>query len=91
MKSPAHCISRLEFEWQTIGDENQDIKDIEKRYKDYYAKRKVKNINFSKAENSLVSFFLQLTRYLLQSIGTVAAIDLQAYSNAINEEIDKEL
>ncbi|MBC7000333.1 DUF6602 domain-containing protein [Cytophaga sp. FL35] len=74
-----------------VGGENQDITDIEKRYKDYYLKRKVKNINFSKVENSLVSFFLQLTRYLQQSIGTVAAIDLQAYSNSINEEIDKEL
>ena len=54
-------------------------------------KKKIKEIHFSKSENSLVSFFLQLTRYLQQSIGTVAAIDLQAYSNSINEEIDKEL
>tara|TARA_B100000929_G_scaffold158479_1_gene125462 strand:+ start:11463 stop:12290 length:828 start_codon:yes stop_codon:yes gene_type:complete len=73
------------------GDENQDITDINKRYKDFYIKRKIKEIHFSKSENSLVSFFLQLTRYLQQSIGTVAAIDLQAYSNSINEEIDKEL
>lgn len=73
------------------GEEDQDISDIEKRYKDFYIKRKVNEIHFSKAENSLVSFFLQLTRYLQQSIGTVAAIDLQAYSNSINEEIDKEL
>jgi len=73
------------------GDESQDITDINKRYKDYYIKRKIKEIHFSKTENSLVSFFLQLTRYLQQSIGTVAAIDLQAYSNSINEEIDKEL
>lgn len=73
------------------GEEDQDISDIEKRYKDFYMKRKVNEIHFSKVENSLVSFFLQLTRYLQQSIGTVAAIDLQAYSNSINEEIDKEL
>ncbi|WP_416441638.1 hypothetical protein ACH3O9_14420 [Leeuwenhoekiella sp. A16] len=62
--------------------DNQDFKALIK---------KLKEIHFSKSENSLVSFFLQLTRYLQQSIGTVAAIDLQAYSNSINEEIDKEL
>lgn len=73
------------------GEESQDITDIDDRYIDYYKKRKVEDIHFSRRENSLVSFFLQLTRYLQQSIGTVAAIDLQAYSNAIKEEIDKEL
>ncbi|MGV8815961.1 MAG: DUF6602 domain-containing protein [Gelidibacter sp.] len=73
------------------GEEDHEISDIEKRYKDFYMKRKVNEIHFSKVENSMVSFFLQLTRYLQQSIGTVAAIDLQAYSNSINEEIDKEL
>jgi len=73
------------------GEENPDITDIEKRYTDFYSKRLVKEIHFSKTENSLVSFFLQLTRYLQQTIGTVAAIDLQAYSNAIDEEIDRDI
>ena len=73
------------------GQENTDITDIEKRYIDFYSKRIIKEIHFSKSENSLVTFFLQLTRYLQQSIGTVAAIDLQAYSNAINEEIDRDI
>ncbi|MCM4158445.1 hypothetical protein FHG64_12740 [Antarcticibacterium flavum] len=73
------------------GEENPDITDIENRYMDFYSKRIIKEIHFSKSENSLVTFFLQLTRYLQQSIGTVAAIDLQAYSNAIDEEIDREI
>lgn len=73
------------------GEENPDITDIEERYTDFYSKRLAQEIYFSKAENSLVSFFLQLTRYLQQSIGTVAAIDLQAYSNAIDEEIDRDI
>jgi len=58
---------------------------------EFYNKRKVKNIEFSKKNNSLVTFFLQLTRYLQQSIGTVAAIDLSEYAKAINFEIDEEI
>lgn len=58
---------------------------------EFYNKRKVKNIEFSKKDNSLVTFFLQLTRYLQQSIGTVAAIDLSEYAKAINFDIDEEL
>ncbi len=34
---------------------------------------------------------MQLTRYLQQAIGTVPAIDLQAYMNTIGEEIDSEI
>jgi hypothetical protein len=58
---------------------------------EFYNKRKVKNIEFSKKNNSLVTFFLQLTRYLQQSIGTVAAIDLSEYAKAINFDIDEEI
>ena len=57
----------------------------------FYNERNVKNIEFSKKNNSLVTFFLQLTRYLQQSIGTVAAIDLSEYAKAINFEIDEEV
>ena len=57
----------------------------------FYDKREVKNIEFSKKNNSLVTFFLQLTRYLQQSIGTVAAIDLSEYAKAINFDIDEEI
>lgn len=57
----------------------------------FYENRNVNHIEFSKKNNSLVTFFLQLTRYLQQSIGTVAAIDLSEYAKAINFEIDEEL
>ncbi|MCF4101579.1 hypothetical protein L1I30_07870 [Gillisia sp. M10.2A] len=57
----------------------------------FYTERKVNDIEFSKRNNSLVTFFLQLTRYLQQSIGTVAAIDLSEYAKAISFEIDDDL
>jgi hypothetical protein len=62
-----------------------------KRYLDYYKNRKFNQIKFSDKENSLVSFFLQLTRYLQQAIGTIPAIDLNAYSSAIGFEIDEKI
>ena len=34
---------------------------------------------------------MQLTRYLQQAIGTVPAIDLQAYMDTIGEKIDSEI
>ncbi len=76
------------------GKENTNLcnaRDFENRYIDYYNKRKVEEIIFSEKSNSLVSFFLQLTRYLQQAIGTVAAIDLNSYSQSINFTIDKEI
>ncbi len=77
-----------------VGEEDTNLKnpvDFEKRYKEYYEKRTINKIIFSNSENSLVSFFLQLTRYLQQAIGTIPAIDLNAYSKAIDFEIDEEL
>ncbi len=75
-----------------IGEEDiKEKKDLQKRYLDYYNSRTIKKVIFSDKENSLVSFFLQLTRYLQQAIGTVPAIDLNAYSKAINFIIDEEL
>jgi hypothetical protein len=65
--------------------------DFIKRYENYYENRNINKIIFSDSENSLVSFFLQLTRYLQQAIGTIPAIDLNAYSKAIDFEIDEEL
>ena len=57
----------------------------------FYMDRKFDSIEFSFKYNSLVTFFLQLTRYLQQSIGTVAAIDLSEYAKAINFEIDEDI
>lgn len=61
------------------------------RYTEYYNSRTVRNIVFSDKDNSLVAFLLQLTRYLQQAIGTVPAIDLNAYSKSIGFNIDEEL
>ena len=58
---------------------------------DFYDSRKVKNINFNKhPENSIFTFFLQLVQYL-KLIGTVPAIDINAYLGTVGEKIDMEL
>jgi len=73
------------------GSENIEISNLQKRFEDYYLSREVKKIHFSKVDHSLVTFFMQLTRYLQQAIGTVPAIDLQLYLKTIGEEIDYEI
>ena len=73
------------------GAEDVNNKDFDKRINDYYLTRKFESVTFSNKENSLVTFFLQLTRYLQQSIGTVAAIDLNAYAKTIGFEIDQKI
>jgi len=73
------------------GEEDIKQTNFDKRYFEYYKNRTIDKIVFSQKNNSLVSFFLQLTRYLQQAIGTVPAIDLNAYSKAINFNIDEEL
>lgn len=60
-------------------------------YLDFYENRTFKEIRFSKPENSLVTFFLQLTRYLQQAIGTIPAINLQSYMDTIGEKIDEQI
>ena len=62
-----------------------------KQFLSFYKDRKFDTIEFSYKYNSLITFFLQLSRYLQQSIGTVAAIDLAAYAEAINFDIDEEV
>jgi hypothetical protein len=67
---------------------------INSNISDYYNNRKINSddsIIFSSADTALVSFFLQLMRYLQQSIGTIAAIDLGAYADSINFEIDDDV
>lgn len=65
------------------------VDEFDKRYLDYYTTRSFKEVNFSRPENSLITFFMQLTRYLQQAIGTVPAINLQSYLDKIGEEIDE--
>lgn len=60
----------------------------QKAYLDFYKNRKYKNTHFSHKQHSLVTFFIQLSRYLQQSIGTVPAIDLGSYLEAIGEKLD---
>ncbi|MCR5360431.1 MAG: Mov34/MPN/PAD-1 family protein [Bacteroidales bacterium] len=55
-----------------------------------YESREVNEIIFSDKKVSLFTFFLQLVSYL-KSIGTVPAIDINAYLNAINEKIDEDI
>ena len=78
-----------EGEYDAIPD--VPFQKLNKNIHDYYNNRSIKSIEFSKKEKSLVTFFLQLMRYLQQSIGTVAAIDLGKYSNAIQFPINDEL
>ena len=53
-----------------------------------YESREVNEIIFSDKKMSLFTFCLQLVSYL-KSIGTVPAIDINAYLNAIDERIDE--
>jgi hypothetical protein len=61
------------------------------KFLEFYDNRIIKEVKFSKKENSMVTFFMQLTRYLQQAIGTVPAINLQTYLNSIDEKIDEDI
>lgn len=71
----------------------QDIKSIDfmKSIKEYYDKRNFNKIVFSDEDNSMITFFLQLTHYLQQVIGTVASINLNEYSKAVGFTIDENI
>ena len=66
-----------------------DIEQKRRNIEQVYANREAQEIRFSNKEVSLFTFFLQLVSYL-KSIGTVPAIDINAYLEAIGERIDKE-
>ena len=68
------------------GDTAANCADIEK----VYDSRTVNEIKFSAPEVSLFTFFLQLVSYL-KSIGTVGAIDINAYLKAIDEKVDERI
>lgn len=74
-----------------IGSEKKEIIDPNERIKDYYKNRAFNKITYSERENSLVTFFLQLSRYLQQTVGTVAAIDFSAYAINVGFKIDEEI
>ncbi len=85
------AITKGSFYVEYDGKEDLDIQNFNERIMTYYNERMINNIEFSKSEYSLVTFFLQLSRYLQQSIGSVAAIDLNAYAKSIKFEIDEEI
>ena len=72
---------------KATGEENDFIQlDMFRRY---YSEREIKKIRFSNSKYALVSFFLQLTRYLQQAIGTIPAIDLNTYADSIDFKLDE--
>lgn len=76
---------------EAISEETYSVKNVEENCKSIeqiYASRRIKKIQFSNKDVSLFTFFLQLVSYL-KSIGTVPAIDVNAYLKAIHEEIDE--
>ena len=75
---------------ETVPKDINPITDNCKYIEQVYESREVKEIEFSNKEVSLFTFFLQLVSYL-KSIGTVAAIDINAYLKAINAKIDEDI
>ena len=67
-----------------------NIKDNRKYIEHVYESREVNEIKFSDRDVSLFTFFLQLVSYL-KSIGTVPAIDINAYLKAIHAKIDEDI
>ncbi len=78
-----------EGKYNAVRDASQ--KQLNSNIQTYYKNRKLKEVVYSDSDTALVTFFLQLMRYLQQSIGTVAAIDLNEYSKNINFSIDEEI
>lgn len=71
-------------------DPTKDVKENRRFIEQVYESREVNEIKFSDKDVSLFTFFLQLVSYL-KSIGTVPAIDINAYLKAINAKIDDDM
>lgn len=76
-------------EKSTNPNTTNGIEEKRRSIEQVYANREAQEIRFSDKDVSLFTFFLQLVSYL-KSIGTVPAIDINAYLEAIGERIDKE-
>lgn len=77
----------IEYDKNFAEFKGSETKDICERYDS----RKVKAITFNHhPENSIFTFFLQLVQYL-KLIGTVPAIDINAYLATVGEKIDMDL
>jgi len=73
------------------GIQDLSPENVQDSIEKYYLDRTFLSVEFSEKDVSLVTFFLQLTHYLQQVIGTVASIDLDKYANAIGFKIDKRI
>lgn len=85
------CVGYGSFIIEYDTKEDLAIEDFNNRIHSYYDSRQIESVDFVSKDKALVSFFLQLSRYLQQSIGTVAAIDFAAYAEVLNFKIDPEL
>lgn len=71
---------------------DEEIKENgQEKFLEFYSNRKFKDIHFSRSENSMVTFFMQLTTYLQQAIGTIPAIDLNEYAKNVGFTIDDKI
>lgn len=71
-------------------DPTNNVNDNRRYIEQVYNSREINEIKFSDKDVSLFTFFLQLVSYL-KSIGTVPAIDINAYLKAIHAEIDEDI
>lgn len=78
------CLDHFAF--HTIFDGNDYIKDAStEEFIKYYNSLNIEDIVFSKSDNTLFVFFLRLFN-LLKEIGTVPAIDINAYLKEIGAD-----
>jgi hypothetical protein len=70
---------------------NEEIEGGQDAYLEFYSKRQFNSLKFSHPDHSFVTFFMQLTRYLQQAIGTIPAINLNVYLKNIGEEVDEQI
>lgn len=81
------CLDRFAF--QTIYKNGCSILGTDQSaVRHYYNNLEIEKFIFSKPENSLFVFFLRLFN-MLKDIGTVAAIDINAYLKEIGAEVDE--
>ena len=80
------CLDSFAFRGKYGGEQAILGKD-QASVRHYYNNRTCTDVVLSCKENSLFTFFLQLN-YYLKEIGTVPAIDVNAYLSAIGEEVD---
>lgn len=85
------CIADYGSFYIDYEPKQEIIEKGQEAYLKYYNERTYKDSYFSSTENSLVTFFMQLTRHLQLSIGTVPAINLNKYLENIGERVDEDI